>query len=348
VNSSPGVDTSDDLSTDELLLVTDQLIELNASHVIMSGGEVLYRPDALLVIRKLMRANILVSLETNGLLFSPQFIEVAHEAVERECPLGISISLDGGTASAHNFLRGKGTFERTVAGMNYLHRESIKFYAQCVVNARSIESISPFVELMEGLYPSAVAIQFSFLNQVGRGVRLSKKYGMTTERFSEAFAEIARAKERFSGNVVIKVPPAMIPPGNYMNLFAGDKQAVGCTSCAFPTLGVLNDGSISICALTLDNPTVSYGNIRQDRLIDVWKKARFDALRESYMNAELDGICGDCIFRHSCKGSCRAHAFEDYGDFRAPHPLCAQMEARGEFPDVYRESIVAAAGSNAA
>lgn len=62
-------------------------------------------------------------------------------------------------------------------------------------------------------------------------------------------------------------------------------------------------------------------------------------LRSRYVAAEsLQGICADCVWKYSCKGSCRAWAYEDGADFDAPFPICTQMQAAGEFPRAYRIS----------
>ena len=339
VDSSPKIDTSQDLGTEDMFEVVDQIIELNAGSVIMSGGEALYRPDVVMVIRKLVDADVQVCFETNGLMFSPSFIRCATHARDSRLPLGITVSVDGGTEESHNFLRGKGTFQRTMEGLQSLYRNEIKFDVQCVINAQNIDTIESFVTTMSQFRPHVRNLQFAFLNPVGRGAHLAKRYGMGAPESLRAYKEIARMKSAFDGDIIVKVPPAMVPPGNLLGLFGGRNKTHCSTSCAFPTLGVLNNGNVSICAITRADSDVIFGNITEDRLLDIWHSARLDIMRKTYLEAEgLTGICGDCIFQKECKGSCRAYAFEESGDFNAPHPLCAELESRGGFPDAYRVS----------
>lgn len=77
VQSSPSVDTSDDLSTAECLRVVEQMAELNVHTALLSGGEVPIRPDAVTIMRALAGHRIRVGLETNGLRFDSPFIELA-------------------------------------------------------------------------------------------------------------------------------------------------------------------------------------------------------------------------------------------------------------------------------
>ena len=65
-----------------------------------------------------------------------------------------------------------------------------------------------------------------------------------------------------------------------------------------------------------------------------------DIVRRDYVSAEkLSGICADCTFKYTCKGGCRAFAYDEFGDLQAPHPLCDALDKRGEFPSIYRISV---------
>jgi radical SAM protein with 4Fe4S-binding SPASM domain len=102
---------------------------------------------------------------------------------------------------------------------------------------------------------------------------------------------------------------------------------------------VLPNGDITVCALSRSQDHLYFGNVRQTRLKDAWEQARMDLLRERYVSVEeLQGICGDCVWKQTCKGSCRARAYEEGEDFFAPYPVCQDAADRGVFPDVYRIS----------
>jgi radical SAM protein with 4Fe4S-binding SPASM domain len=342
VNSSPSVDTSGDLTTEDALKVVGQLAELGAGDVIFSGGEALFRPDILVILEALLQARINTGFETNGLTFSERFVELVKFGGQQGVQVGITISLDGGTGQAHDFLRGPGTFERTLGGIRFLAQRAIGFDVQCVVNRTNVESIPAFLEATDVFRPQLGYVVFAFLHPVGRGEKLARTFGMTAADYARAYALIATGLEGRS-KIVVKVPPALVPPRYMSSLFGGTSPARCVTSCAFPTLGVLSNGDVTICALTRSDPEVLYGNVRTDTLLEVWRRARMGILRQRYLASELGGICGDCRFKDSCKGACRAFAYDHSGDFEAPHPLCAELAERGEFPAVYRLSHVAGA-----
>jgi radical SAM protein with 4Fe4S-binding SPASM domain len=302
----------------------------------LSGGEALIRPDAHIILRALADRSIYVGLETNGLKAGEQsFIELALEMQKKKL-LGITVSLDGGTSETHSVLRGPGSFERTVRAMRKMHEQGVSFSIQCVLNRNNYKTIPDLYDLAMEIQPEALL--WSPLNAAGRGSELIKKIGLGYSEVVEIMDLIDRNKHRFSGISVVKMPPAMVPPNSMLHVFKG--QDVGCsTSCKFPLLGVLPNGDITVCGVSRNDPSLYFGNTRQIRLKSAWEKARMDLLRKRYVSTdELQGICGDCVWKYNCKGSCRAKAYEQGGDFFSPYPVCQEAADRGEFPEAYRIS----------
>jgi radical SAM protein with 4Fe4S-binding SPASM domain len=336
VLSSPNVDTSTDLNTADCLQIVDQLAEMNADFVILSGGEALIRPDVLTILRALAERKIHVGLETNGLKAGEKaFIDLALELQEKKL-LTIAVSLDGGTAETHSVLRGPGSFERTVRAMRTMHKNGITFIIQCVLNRENFKTIPDLYDLALEIHPERLI--WSPLNSSGRGHELVQRIGLSYSEVVEVLDLIQQNKHRFPGINLIKIPPAMVPPKSMLHVFKG--LDVGCsTTCKFPLLGVLPNGNITVCAVSRNDPALYFGNTRQVRLKTAWEKARMDLLRQRYVSTEeLQGICGDCIWKRNCHGACRAKAYEAGGNFFSPFPLCQEAADRGEFPDAYRIS----------
>ena len=132
--------------------VIDQLVELNVGQVMMTGGEALLRRDAIDILRALGARGIAVSLESNGLLFSEPFAEVAREMQSRRL-LSIGVSLDGGTPETHEKLRGPNTFRRTVRGLHFLKDRGIKFSVQCILNRGNYATIPALYAVARPLRP---------------------------------------------------------------------------------------------------------------------------------------------------------------------------------------------------
>ena len=337
VQSSPWVDNSDDLTTEDCLRVIDQMAEMNVSTALLSGGEVLIRPDALTILEALGERDIYIGLETNGLRFDRAFVDLALDLQERNL-LGMTISLDGGTQETHETLRGPRSFDRTVRGLRLLKENGVKFDIQCVLNTNNYKTIPNLYDLAIELSPECEAVIWSVLNAAGRGAELIQRIGLSYDKFPDIFELIHEHKPRYEGINLIKLPPAMVPPKYLMTVYKG--QDVGCsTSCKFPLLGVLPNGDITICALSREEPDLHLGNIRDNTLGEVWTKARLDLMRKRYVTSDhLEGICADCVWKTTCKGSCRAWALKEGDDFYSPYPVCRDAAEKGHFPDEYRIS----------
>ena len=337
VFSSPWVDTSEDLSTAECMKVVDQMADLNVGFAILTGGEVLLRPDALQIIAALAERGIPIGLETNGLRFDDAFVELALDLQKRKM-LSMSVSLDGGTAETHEALRGPHSFRRTVQGMRMIALHGVQFNVQCILNRANLETIPDLYALGAELHPSLRMIQFGFLNPVGRGIELTRDLGLSSADIRRGFDLMAEHRASYPGQTLVKGPPAMVPPQHLALAFQseGVRKSV---SCQFPLLGVLPNGDVTICAVSRDNEDLFFGNVREVSLKEVWQRTRMEMLRSRYVAAEhLQGICADCVWKYKCKGGCRAWAYQEGESFDAPLPICKKMDEEGTFPKAYRIS----------
>lgn len=345
VNSSPNVDTSTDMTIEEMVAAVDNIAELNPSGVILSGGEPLYHPGIMALMHALERRRIPMNLETNAMQVTDEVIGFATR-VHREGPgIYFSVSLDGGDAASHDWCRGKGSFDVTVAGLRRLAAAGLPFDIQCVINRRNWPTLGQLVELSNELNPKY--LKFVLTNPVGRANRFVRSLMIPFSDTHDVLHLLANALDAYRGTVIVKVPPAMIPPA-LQERFRSHTSVAGCTvlnvtSCSFPLLGVLPDGSVTICAVSRDVESAHFGDIRTVSVADIWRAQDFDSYRDHYLQADgLTGICGDCVFRKECRGSCRAHALAETGSLDDPYPVCAEMDRQGHFPAAYRLSTLEA------
>jgi radical SAM protein with 4Fe4S-binding SPASM domain len=338
VHSSPWVDNAEDLTTAECMEVIEQMHELSVRAAFVTGGEFLIRQDSIQILKALFDKDIGVGLETNGLRYPPGFVELARE-MQAQQKLSMTISLDGGTKETHERLRGPRSFDRTIEGLRFLKQNGIRFNIQCVLNSSNCDTIPNLYALAEELAPECRAVQWAILNPIGRGAGLVKELGLKPEHIPTIFKLISQYEGGYRGSTIIKVPPAVVPP-KYLPLVFQKADVRPLTTCQFPLLGVLPNGDVSICALSRDNEDLHFGNIREGiRLKGIWEKTRMSMLRSSYVAADdLKGICGDCVWKYNCKGSCRAWAYEEGGDFDAAFPLCKALDEAGSFPKAYKLS----------
>lgn len=338
VSSSPDYDTSADLNTEDLLYAASRLKTIRPRTIVLSGGEVLLRKDSSELIRRLIDDRHNMAIETNGMLLRPEHIELFQEGRKRGCDIWLALSLDGGNQQSHELMRGPGSFKPTLRGLRRLRDTGIPYAIQCVVTKANLRSIGELFDLARELEfdKHQNTLSFVIVNPVGRASEYTDVLSLTWPDYVDAYRRIAEGVHDYDGQVVVKAPPAAIP-SPYLQQFIKRGNVRFMTSCSFPLIGILPDGTLTVCAMTDACEELSFGNVMSADLESV-VATRILPLRADYDNATLTGVCADCRFKASCKGSCRAYAYSTTGSFVGPHPLCASLDEQGLFPEVYRES----------
>jgi radical SAM protein with 4Fe4S-binding SPASM domain len=75
-----------------------------------------------------------------------------------------------------------------------------------------------------------------------------------------------------------------------------------------------------------------FGRVGKDPLDHVWRdNGTLQELRAGLPDS-LKGVCGRCLMKHSCLGSCIAQNYYSTGSLWEPHWFCQQAEEAGLFP----------------
>ncbi|HUH65558.1 MAG TPA: SPASM domain-containing protein, partial [Syntrophales bacterium] len=96
-------------------------------------------------------------------------------------------------------------------------------------------------------------------------------------------------------------------------------------------IGVLSDGTISICGIGQTEAALNMGNIAVDDLREIWANSPILRRLRKDIPRNLEGICGRCIFKFRCRGACRACAYSMTGDFKSPFFVCEKAHEKGLF-----------------
>lgn len=103
--------------------LVDEAVTLGFDHVFFTGGEPFLLNDIYDILgysAQRVKTNVL----TNAMLFTPP--RLAKLKAIQHPNLEIQVSLDGGCAEHHDAYRGKGTWEKTVAGIKLLQENGFK------------------------------------------------------------------------------------------------------------------------------------------------------------------------------------------------------------------------------
>lgn len=136
------------MSLDEMKNVWRQAQAMGASMVTLTGGEPTLRPDILEIIRMLSPNRTLISLTSNSLGLTDQFLLKLKQAGLHS----LGISLDGITAEENDAIRGvPGHFEKAVSATKYAVSIGINVTISHTINSENIVTMDEFRKFAEGL-----------------------------------------------------------------------------------------------------------------------------------------------------------------------------------------------------
>ena len=334
---NPGVPYAS-LPTDEWLRFFDELGRAGVMRVRLSGGEPFLRPDLTQLVDGIVRNRMRFSILSNGSLVTDEL--AAHLAKTGRCD-SVQVSIDGSCAEIHDRLRGKGSFERAVAGLRALQRHGVSVTSRVTIhrhNVDDLENVAAF--LLDALkLPGFSTNAASYL---GSCCRTADQVMLDRELREKAMAVLDNVNARYRGRVqatagpladarmwrkmmaavAVKAPP--FPEG-------GRLTACGCTK---QSLAVRADGNYLPCCML---PSLVLGRINQDPLETVWRDSPVLAAMRRRDQIELAGFtdCKGCAFIPYCTGNCPALAYRLVGKIDHPSPdACLRqfLESGGKVP----------------
>ena len=286
-----------ELSTTEAISFLDSIAPLRPM-LILSGGEPLLRPDIFLLARHAKSLGLRVSLASNGTTITSHAAdEIAASGVSR-----VSISLDAASSTGHDRMRGQGSFERAMQGIENL-RGKVDFQINHTITGRNESDVAAIFDLAERA--GAAALHFFFLVATGRG---REEDLLTPERQEERLREIDFERERHAIDVQVTCAP------QYARIARPGKRRAGGCLAGRSFVFVSRTGDVFPCGYF----PLNVGSIREKNFIEIWENApELLALRER----ALTGKCGRCSYAGTC-GGCRARAYAESDDFLGPDPSC--------------------------
>ncbi len=310
ISAGPSEVAKGELSTDECLQITDDILALNPSPMfILSGGEPLLREDLTELAAHASSRGATVVVGTNGTLLTHKKIRDLQNAGVT----GVAVSIDSLNARYHDrFRHGDGSLQATLDAVGRLREDRLDFVVQTTVTNGNRQELRRLVEW--SAENGAVSFNAYFLVSTGRALGMG---AMSAEENEEVLKELVDLHREYRGQMMVRAKCApqfmrlvkqSVPDSPVLN------YATRCP-CGTQYCRVTPDGKLTPCPYM---PAVA-GDLRTQSFAEVWNdSALFRELREG----GLGGRCGRCSYRLTC-GGCRARAFAVEGDPLDEDPGCA-------------------------
>ena len=322
---SPSAPENGDEQAMDLAILTGTIAaakELGLGAVKLTGGEPFLRKDIVELLRFLHGEGLCIDIESNGTMIDRDMARVIKECEVRQ----VSVSLDGAQAAQHDKLRGvKGCHAKSVAALRYLRAEKINTQVIMSLYEKNIPEIEALAALCDEL--EVPSFKINPVMPTGRGGRVFQR------RENVDIEELIRIDRWIEADLVSKYKTEI-----YFCMPIGLKSLRAVTGnplyeChILNILGILADGTVSLCGIGQTETDLNMGNIATDDLTEIWRHHPLLQKLRKETPSQLSGICGRCIFKFRCLGSCRACAYAASGDLRSPFFMCDAAYEKNLFP----------------
>jgi len=325
--TSADIDFPNELSTDNIYKVMNDLKAFKVPVLILSGGEPLLHPDIFSISKRAKDMEFYVALSSNGTL-------ITEQNIEKIAAIGyqyIGVSLDGIGATHDNFRQQQGSFDASIKGIHLCSDLGIKAGIRFTLTQDNAHDFPAMLQLMED--ENLDKFYLSHLNYGGRGNKNRQQdafFAMTREVMDLLFEKClqweqqGQHREIVTGNndadavyflhwVKKHYPKQAKPIQAKLTQWGGNASGVNVAN-------IDNLGNVHPDTFWWHH---SLGNVLDRPFSEIWQDTS-DSLMAGLKQSPrpLKGRCATCSYQAICNGNTRVRAQQIYGDPWAEDPGC--------------------------
>lgn len=313
--------TEGDMDTESIKEMIRQAKKMDVKNIKITGGEPFLRKDIFEILYFIKDNGIAMTMETNG-----TFIGDKEARELKKIGLShISVSIDSFDPGFHDDFRGvKGSFSMAVNGVKALRKAGFRPQVIASIYRENVKDIKETALFAQSI--GAESLKLNPITCVGRGENMHEDNELlSVEEILELESYIDKEVQPGINIPILLDIPLAFKKMSYIKKHKG-------TCGILNMIGMLSDGTISMCGIGKETPALNMGNIKKDRLEEVWRNNPvLLSIREGIPD-KLEGVCSECIFKRLCLGKCRADAYHRAQSLTAPFHFCQEAFDRGLFP----------------
>ncbi|MCM8782925.1 MAG: radical SAM protein [Candidatus Omnitrophica bacterium] len=284
-----------DLTTEELLDIIKQIIELKIFNVSIFGGEPLLRKDFFTIVEALNKPWIRLSLNTNGTLITKDLAgKLASSPIKN-----YTVSLDGSCSEVQDPIRGKGSFEKNIDGIRNLIELDCNVLISTTVTRYNYKDVENIVLLGKNI--GTRQVRFNEVMYIGNAACYHKSLIMTPKEKFDLLEKIKELRSRFGGFVT----GSLVQVLDIMEEIKQNKHNLAfpliIPSCGAATTkcAIRPDGLVSPCENLWD---IVAGDLRKSSLYQIWHNSSvMNKFREPLKIEDTEiPECKNCLYLRLC------------------------------------------------
>lgn len=316
-----------DLSTQRILEIIDEIADMNIVHIDLTGGEPLLRNDIFEIIEKIKSKNISLKLSSNGILITK---DIARKLSKLLNPYmdSVQISLEGAYAHTHEQLRGNGTFEKTIQGIKNLVEEGVATFVNSTVTTENINELTDLYKLTHKLGVKKLSL--------AKIIPTEESHYSLISDMDILFKEFANIIKLEKKNKVPFFEIATFKLWDFLNheqakevlqkIFKNKKiPMVDDFDCHNNSkININKDGKVYLCFRAADLGLFPMGDLKNESLSDIWNRKTENELFKARNSVDMS--CKKCQYASFCKAGCPLNAFLKFNTILAPDSNCIEGE----------------------
>lgn len=267
---------------------------LGSRYVTILGGEPTLHPELAEVV--FLASTIgyeQITIDTNGVL-AKRLAGIPPDLLRY-----VSVSLDGGTSTTHDDIRGEGSFRKALKGVQWLIENGYRVRLNCTVTKKSLHELNPLLEMAESLGISLV--NFHAFTPEGNG-RVSRDLDITAREWREFCAEVGPAAA--AHKIAVWYPPTWASADEIATY--AKEGFRGCLGVSLDRLSVFPDGRCYACSVYFDEDN-AFARFRKGKFTMNRRESEYDLFcHAAYLAGDL--LHGGCPAEGRLRDSAAAEA----------------------------------------
>lgn len=294
----------EDISSDELGSVIQQLADMNVSAVSLTGGEPLVHPRLFEILQGLDEAEIKIEgIFTNATLLLPETL-ARIEAVQA---IPFFVSLNGPRDVPHDSFMGRdGGYAVTIDNLRQAIRSGVSIFANTILSAMAgaDQDIVDFYRLMIDLGIRRWRVSVPFLE--GNWRQHHEALSLSLEQELQAYRRILELW-------LADGRPLELELGHVFRYINGRRvcrdYAVHDYACDYfrERMVIMPNGEVVPCSLLI-NPPFVFGDLKTQSLEEIWESPPMRRCKDLRVEQVMQPECSSCPALSRCAAGCRANA----------------------------------------
>ncbi len=325
--TSANIDFPNELSTDTIYEVMDDLKDFKVPVLILSGGEPLLHPDIFKISQRAKDMGFYVALSSNGTL-------ITEDNIQQIADIGyqyVGVSLDGIGATHDAFRQQVGSFDASIKGIQLCREQGIKAGIRYTLTQDNVHDFPAMLQLMDD--EDIDKFYLSHLNYGGRGNKNRKTdafFTMTRDVMDQLFEQCLKWEKQGSHREIVTGNNdadavyflhwvAKNFPDRHAHIKAKLEQWGGNAS-GVNVANIDNLGNVHPDTFWWSH---NLDNVKDRPFSEIWMDTSDELMAGLKQSPRpLKGRCGSCGYQAICNGNTRVRAQQVYGDAWAEDPGC--------------------------